>query len=126
MIDQLDLTATILGMAGLDNQASGSSRLDQILNGPDDPGAQIGKSSIIGEIDGNTLSPPPVLAAAMVRRDRYKLVIDLDSGQSSDFYDLEADPDEVNNLVSDPAFQTLVTDLEDEYRASVETDLASR
>jgi len=125
LVDQVDLTATILEMAGLDNQASGSSRFAQIVQGPTDPGAQIGKPTIIAEIDGNTLSPPPVLGAAMVRRDRYKLVMDLDAGVTSELYDLEADPDEVNNLVSDPGQQTLIADMEEEYRASVDADLGT-
>jgi choline-sulfatase len=120
LIDQLDVTATILEMAGLDNQTSGDSRMAQILEGPEGAGAQTGKSSVmaevIGQLDGTGYR------TAMVRRDRYKLVIDLDTGLPSDLYDLEADPDEVSNLVEDPAQRDLITDMVDEYEAQVEAD----
>lgn len=125
IIDQLDLTATIVEMAGLENQASGRSRIAQILEGPDAAGAQVGNASVIAEIEGNTLDAKdvPPLVTAMVRRDRYKLVIDLDTDLPTDFYDLEADPEERTNLVLDPAHTATITDMRDEYVASVQSDV---
>jgi choline-sulfatase len=120
LVDQLDVTATLLGMAGLDNQAAGSSRLTQIVEGPDGASAQTGKTSITAEVVGELVGTN--YRTAMVRNDRYKLVIDLDTGLPSDFYDLEADPDELTNLFEDPAQRVLIDGMFDEYESGVEAD----
>lgn len=117
LVDQRDVTATIEEMAGLAPEAHGTSLLGRVLGGPDAPGAQDGRTSVVAEVAGHLDGS---LRTAMLRRERYKLVVDLDNGTPSDLYDLEADPEERVNRVFDPALASVVRDLRDELVAELE------
>ncbi|MEZ4240688.1 MAG: sulfatase-like hydrolase/transferase [Myxococcota bacterium] len=111
VVDQLDVTATILGLAGLDSDGAGDSRVEQLLGGPDAPGAQDGKESVIALV---AATQQGTLRTGMLRRGALKLVYDFDSARPVELYDLQADPEERSNRVLDPSLQATVADLRDE------------
>ena len=49
----------------------------------------------------------PGVAGAPGARDKYTVLGDLDGAEPWQLYDLEADPCELNNLVNDPAYETV-------------------
>lgn len=121
LVDQLDVTATIVAMAGLapDGTSTGASRLDQILAGPDATGAQDGKESVVAEVAAH---PSGALRTGMLRQQRLKLVYDFDGDRPVELYDLDADPDEVANRVLDPAMRSDVEALSAELMSLIEAD----
>ena len=48
-----------------------------------------------------------------IRTDRYKLIHFYDVLDSWEFYDLETDPNEMNNLYTDPGYEQVIKELED-------------
>jgi arylsulfatase A-like enzyme len=108
-VDQMDVTATILAMAGLDPTGYGERDLvPRILAGPSSPDAHASKPVLYEN-----------LGMVGVRDGRFKVAWDLESGLPVELYDLEADPDERTNRVLDPA-------LREELRAMVDTLRALR
>jgi len=98
---QLDATASILEMAGL---------------GPDGTDA----CSLLGTVAGDGAGAPGrdwVLAEnyahGMIRTARHKLVVDYSTDPFTpiELYDLDADPDELDNRVGDPALAQIRADL---------------
>lgn len=94
LTDQLDITATILDIAGAPQMTGGDGRSlrKQVLAGPDDSASQTGKEYIFSEVYG----------FSMIRDDRYKLAFNVLTGDAVEMFDLEADPDENHNCVNDP------------------------
>jgi len=109
LVDQLDMTATIMAMAGVDpGEVTGRSLLTTITEGPDAAGAHVGKPSVLCESFDH----------AMIRTDRYKLVVadnpeDWKGEDRSvwELYDLDDDPGELVNRVDDPDYQDVRQEL---------------
>ncbi|MBX2796652.1 MAG: sulfatase-like hydrolase/transferase [Myxococcales bacterium] len=108
LVDQRDVTATILGIAGESGPGGGTSQLPRIEAGPDAAGAQTGREHVVAQIAGH---PQGSLRTAMVRSERHKLVYNLDDGVAEELYDLDADPVERDNRIADPDQATTVNTL---------------
>jgi arylsulfatase len=108
LTDQLDITATILDIAGAAPMAGGEARSlkRQVMAGPADPGAQIGKDFVFSEVYG----------ASMIQDHRYKLTFEVASGNAVEMFDLETDPDENRNWVGDPATAEIQRQLTQVYQ----------
>jgi arylsulfatase len=106
-IDHLDITATMLEIAGAQQLAGseGRSLLSQILGGPEGVNANEGKEVVFSEVYG----------FSMVRNDRYKMAIDDASQRAVEFYDLLEDPEEVRNLVYDSSIASIKNELFDRH-----------
>jgi choline-sulfatase len=117
LIDQLDVTATLTEILGLDPDGAGQSRLAQWLGG----GPEVGKDSVIAEVAGERDGG---YRTAMVRRTDVKLVYDFEEQRPVELYDLASDPDEVRNLVLDPDWAAVATDLRDELLDTIAADHA--
>lgn len=100
--DHLDIAATMLDIAGTEpiTGARAVSLKDKVLEGAQAPGAQLGKPHVFSEIDRRL----------MVRDERHKLVMDVDERRVWEFYDLETDPGEHENLAGSNA--AALTELE--------------
>jgi choline-sulfatase len=103
LVDQLDVTASILQMGGLENDQHGRSLLPKI-NGEEDINSH--NEYVISEDQ----------FCGMVRDRRYKLVMDYVDERASkinprvvQFFDLEADPQELVNLVDSAEVKSEVT-----------------
>ncbi|HHO54595.1 MAG TPA: DUF4976 domain-containing protein, partial [Deltaproteobacteria bacterium] len=106
LIDQRDVTATLLGITGQGAVGGGRSLLETI----EDPGVDQGREQVVALVEGD---PRGGLRTAMIRTDRHKLVHDLSEDRPDELYDLEADPIEAYNLISDPAEAGVVRTLRD-------------
>jgi len=106
-IDHLDITATILEIAGAQQLADseGRSLLAKILAGLDGASANEGKEVIFSEVYG----------FSMVRNERYKMAIDDASQRVVEFYDLLEDPKELRNLVNDSSIASIKRELFDRH-----------
>jgi arylsulfatase A-like enzyme len=101
LVDQLDVTASILAMAGLDPAGFGDRDLtDRVTGGPDGPQAHATKVVLFEN-----------LGMVGLRTDDTKLTWDLELGLPVELYDLVADPDELRNRVTDPAHRDTVDTL---------------
>ena len=120
-IDQVNVTATILELAGLVPDGTGAGRQAQLLGGPEAVGAQDGKGSVVAEVEGH---PGSGLRTAMLRRDRYKLVYDFDGDRPVELYNLEADPDERVNRILEPTMAATVGELRDELLSTIEAEVS--
>jgi arylsulfatase len=92
-VDQMDVTATLLALCGLDPTGFGDRDLSRrVVEGP--AGAQAHASKPVMYEN---------LGMVGVRDERYKLGWDLQSGRPVELYDLQEDPEERVNRVLDPA-----------------------
>jgi len=92
--DILDVTASMVDLANatpLENSA-GESIISQVQAGPDADGAQKGKDAVISEVLGHT----------MVFDGKHKLAVETQSETPVELYDVENDPNEINNRFQDP------------------------
>ncbi len=106
LTDQLDVTATIGAIAGLDEVAGhGEPLLEKIERGASAEDAQKHKDHVVAENHG----------FGMVRDERYKLVIHYKKRKPVELFDLEADPKELNNRVDDSALTGVRKELEERY-----------
>ena len=94
LVDQRDVTATILDLAGTSGPGGGQSLLPQILAGAGGPDAQRGREHVVAAVDGHFQRG---LKTAMVHDGRHKLVYNLEDDVAEEVYDLEADPREETN-----------------------------
>ncbi|MBW2623882.1 MAG: sulfatase-like hydrolase/transferase, partial [Deltaproteobacteria bacterium] len=103
LTDQIDVAASLIDIAGAEplENSDGRSLIPQIEAGFDSPEAQMGKETVFSEVYGFT----------MVRNDRYKLVVQAENLRPIEMYDLEEDPGELKNLVNEPSFETVRTEL---------------
>lgn len=99
LTDHLDIAVSLIEIAEAEPLfgCDGRSLISQILNGPNDPEAQIGKEAIFSEVYG----------FSMVCNERYKMAIDPSTQKPVELYDLEKDPNELLNLVRDPTLETV-------------------
>ncbi|MFT5459364.1 MAG: arylsulfatase, partial [Myxococcota bacterium] len=91
--DQLDVTATLLALGGLDPRIHlGVPLHDAVLGGP---GQFTGKSTVVSE----------VADYSMVLDDRYKAVVDRRTQTVAELYDRVEDPGEWENRVGDASLE---------------------
>ena len=99
----IDLTATILDIAGAPPLAgSRSHSLLPFLDG-EDSAREVAFSAIEDGESGGYF----VMAAT----ERYRLTLERNSGTPCELFDLHDDPDELNNLVNDPAYESVRNDI---------------
>jgi choline-sulfatase len=109
MTDQKDITASILEMAGLDpGDLPGASLVTRVLAPSDDPGAQLGKERVFSEIIGDPVNNR--FQVVMLRDARYKVQFDTQMSDPVEFYDLQEDPEEMNNRVLDPDYADVIAE----------------
>ena len=78
--------------AGSLPESDGRSLASKVLNGGNGQGAQEGKDVVFSEFCGYT----------MVFDGRYKMVVDAVTETPVELYDVQTDPDELNNRFQDP------------------------
>ena len=98
LTDLIDISASLLEIAGGKPLpgSDGCSLVPKVKEGSDAPGANTGKDAVFSEVGGNS----------MVRNDGYKMVIDTESRQPMELYDMKKDPEERLNRVEDPSLET--------------------
>jgi choline-sulfatase len=103
LTDQIDITASLIELAQAVPLEVRDSRslIPQILAGPNGPEAQKGKEAVFSE----------VLGFSMVYDGRYKYTVSSNSQRPVQLFDLEADPDELKNLVNDESLEPVRRDL---------------
>ena len=114
LVDQRDITETILAMGGQSGLGGGASLLPAVEGRP-----MSGREHIVAMVEGH-FNRGRGLRTAMVRTERYKLVRDLDENENQVLYDLDADPAERENVLGDPSLAHIVTDLEDRLVAELD------
>ncbi len=94
LTDHHDISTTLLDAANAAplETSHGVSLVPKIEAGADSPGAQNGKDMVVSEVN----------AYSMARTEQYKMTIDSVTRQPLELYDMEADPDELRNLVDVP------------------------
>lgn len=98
LVDQLDVTATIVDIAGLSaGSGYGRSLLDNVEAEEGSSPADEGKEWVLSE---NFLH-------GMLRTERHKLVMDYRDMIPVELYDMREDPDELVNLVEDPGYSDI-------------------
>lgn len=111
LTDHLDVSATLLDAAGAEplEDSPGNSLVPKILSGPDAPDAQKGKDVVFSEV--GELGP----YCSMARNEQYKMTIDSSAEQALELYDMVNDPQELRNLVNEPAMKDLQEMFFDRY-----------
>jgi choline-sulfatase len=97
----LDVTATMIDIAGAADHALDGDSLLPLLRGD----AQDGGGTLLAEYEGHAITTP----WRLVRRGRHKLTVYADG--PPELYDLAADPGEFNDLATDPAHAPVVEEL---------------
>lgn len=122
----IDLAPTILEMAGIDipEYMQGKSMLNLMEQKDDD-----WRKSILFEYyvdDAYPYAGPDMLA---IRTDRFKLVDNFLEDDIDELYNLKQDPGEMNNLISDPEYDEIesnlrrqLTELKKEYKYNPDRD----
>jgi arylsulfatase len=107
LTDHLDLTASMLDLAGAGSLPDSDSRslIPQILDGPEGPKAQTGKPAVFSEVYG----------FSMVRDERYKLIVQAETLRPVEMFDTRDDPRELRNLLKDPALKAVRQELIEKY-----------
>jgi choline-sulfatase len=105
LTESIDLTATILDIAGADplERSSGNSLLP-FISGEGKP-----KEAAFSAID---FARYPDRSYMMTATDRYRYTLESESWTPCEFFDLQEDPDELNNLVNDASVQGLMKDMD--------------
>lgn len=99
LTDHLDITASLIDIAGAVplKGSDGRSLIPQIKAGPGGKSAQAGKEAVFSEVYGCT----------MVYDGRYKMTVFSETQEPVELFDTETDPDELKNVVNDPAFESV-------------------
>jgi len=107
LADHYDIVSTILDVANgapLEND-HGVSLAPKIQAGKDAANAQGGKEVSFSE----------VRHCSMARTDKYKMAIDSITREPLELYDMENDPDELENLVNEPSLSALREEMQRKY-----------
>lgn len=107
LADHYDIVSTILDVANgapLEND-HGVSLAPKIQAGKDAANAQGGKEVSFSE----------VRHCSMARTDKYKMAIDSITREPLELYDMENDPDELENLVNEPSLTALREEMQRKY-----------
>lgn len=110
LIETVDLTATLLGAAGVpaaEGETDGRNLWPGLVAG--DVGG-IGREYVISEFyEANWVKPILEQPVAMIRDQRHKLVAT--RGQAWELYDMHESPREVHNRIDDPSLRPVVQQL---------------
>lgn len=103
LTDQLDVVASLLDIAGAKTLPNSESRslVPQVSAGPGGPTAQTGKPAVFSEVYG----------FAMVRDERFKLMVQAETLRPVEMFDTVNDPRELRNLVKEPGLETVRREL---------------
>jgi len=108
IVEAIDLTGTILDLAGADlTGGSLAMSLKPFLEGEGET-RPVGFSAIQG---GRGSASHFVMAAT----ERYRLTYERDSDTACELFDLQEDPDELNNLVNDASYESVISDILEEH-----------
>lgn len=100
-VDQMDVTATLMALGGLDPTGFGDRDLSQrVLDGPTGPLAHETKPVMFENL-GNV----------GIRTEEYKMTWDLATGVPVELYEFARDPDEVNNIVGNKLSTAILDDM---------------
>lgn len=108
VVESIDLNATILDIAGAEPLAASNARsLLPFVNGEGSP-REVAFSSIgyRGENRGYYF---------MAATEKYRLTFEWNTGTPCELFDLDEDPDELHNLVNDPAYQAVREEIIKKY-----------
>jgi len=108
LTESIDLTATILEIANADplERSAGRSLLP-FVEGKGNP-----KEAAFSSIKSRKY---PDRTYTMTVADRYRYTLESESWTPCEFFDLQEDPDEMNNLVNDTSVQGLIKDMDRDY-----------
>ena len=98
LTDHLDIAATVTEAAGAEaiEDSPGRSLVPLVRGGSGDGNAQRHHPAVLSEFAGRD-------PYSMVLTDRYKMTVNTRNREPLDLYDMAQDPNELNNLVEDPA-----------------------
>lgn len=106
--ESIDLTATVLDIAGAQPLAASDGRsLLPALEGAGSP--REAAFSAIEDMGGSGNY------FVMVATERYRMTLERNSGTPCELFDLQEDPDELNNLVNDPEYEAVRNDIVGTY-----------
>ena len=107
----LDVVATMVEATDATplSESDGQSLASKVLNGENGKDAQKGKEAVFSEFYGYT----------MVSDGRYKLVIDAVTETPIEFYDVQTDPEELNNRFEDPEMESVRQMLTDNHLSCI-------
>ncbi|MBW1709548.1 MAG: sulfatase-like hydrolase/transferase [Deltaproteobacteria bacterium] len=107
IIESIDLTRTILDVAGADpTEGSQARSLLPFING----GGKV-REAAFSAIEFQQFNAYLVMAAT----ERYRLTIERGTGAPCELFDLKEDPDELNNLVNDQTYKGIRDDIIKDY-----------
>ena len=116
-VSSLDIPPTLLRCAGLEPPRGWPGRdLTKLLRGVADPGID---AAVCQWFDDQS-EMFGALAYRLVRTPRYKLVLFKDPKRPDEAYDLETDPHELHNLITDQAPASVRNQLRDRLQAWLE------
>jgi arylsulfatase len=135
LTDHLDLTTTLLDLAGLSPMFPnhGTSLLDKVAAGSKGPKAHDGKEQVVSEVTAPSYSCPSdckwcgpfenqVVSHLMLRTQKHKMNVELKNPPSwsinpVELYDLLQDPEECSNLIKNPGYSSVRVDMFDRVKA---------
>ena len=107
LTDHYDIADTLLDAAGADPLETdhGVSLIPKINAGEDAQDAQQGKDVVFSEVN----------LYSMARTEQYKMTINSLAREPLELYDMENDPNELQNLVNEPSLASVRTQILDEH-----------
>ncbi|HEC38657.1 hypothetical protein LCGC14_0553450 [marine sediment metagenome] len=113
LTDHIDIAASLIKIADAKplEDCEGRSLISQVLAGPENQGAQKGKKVVFSQVLGYT----------MTRSERYKLVVRSRNLEPVELYDLQNDPNELENKAKDPSLSHIREDFIETYLSKLLT-----
>lgn len=109
IIESIDITSTILDIAGAKPLKNSEAKSLLPLIEGDGSGREVAFSAVEGRVGKNDYY------LVMAATERYRLTIERNTGVACELFDLLKDPDELNNLVNDPAYKDLCDEMKKKY-----------